>query len=109
MITLQAAIEKSLILRYQYWTNGWLDGTIIISYFGNDIFADYKWLFFLTTYIYIYNYYCANKRYSKKDQHLARHFKYNSEGLSNPPPFLCNQKNIPFSNSMISANQETKL
>ena len=42
VITLQGAIEKSLILPSQYWKFEWLDGTIIISFFGgsNDIFAD---------------------------------------------------------------------
>ena len=42
VITLQGAIEKSLILLSQYWKNEGLDGTIIISYFGgrNNIFAD---------------------------------------------------------------------
>jgi hypothetical protein len=42
VITLQGAIEKSQILLLQYWNNEWLDGTIIISYFGgsNNIFAD---------------------------------------------------------------------
>ena len=49
------------------------------------------------------------ERYSKIDQHLARHCKYNGVGLSNPPPFLCSPKITPFSNLMISANQETGL
>ena len=40
------------------------------------------------------------KRYSKIDQHLERHFKYNGVCLSSPPPFLCSQIFIPFSNSM---------
>ena len=42
MITLQRAIEKSSILLSQYWKNEWLNGSIIISYFGgsNNIFAD---------------------------------------------------------------------
>ena len=42
MITLQGAIEKSPILLSQYWKSEWLDGNIIISYFGgsNNIFAD---------------------------------------------------------------------
>ena len=42
LITLQGAIEKSPILLSQYWINEWLDGNIIISYFGgsNNIFAD---------------------------------------------------------------------
>ena len=41
-ITLQGAIEKSPILLSQYWKNEWLDGNIIISYFGgsNNIFVD---------------------------------------------------------------------
>ena len=30
-----------------------------------------------------------NKRYSKKDQHLTRHFKQNGACLSSHPPFLC--------------------
>ena len=37
-----------------------------------------------------------NKRYSKIDQHLAQHFKYNGACLSSPTPFLCSQKIIPF-------------
>ena len=36
MITLQDAIEKSTILLSQYWKFEWLDGTIIISYFGGS-------------------------------------------------------------------------
>ena len=42
VITLQGAIEKSLILLSQYWKVECLDGTIIISYFGgsNNIFVD---------------------------------------------------------------------
>ena len=42
MITLQGAIEKSPILLSQYWKIEWLDGNIIISYFGdnNNFFAD---------------------------------------------------------------------
>ena len=42
VITLQGAIEKSPILLSQYLKFEWLDGTIIISYFGgsNHIFAD---------------------------------------------------------------------
>ena len=38
------------------------------------------------------------KRYSKKDQHLEWHFKYNGECLLSPPPFLCSQIITPFSN-----------
>ena len=40
-ITLQGALEKSPILLSQYWNLEWLDGTIIISYFGgsNNIFV----------------------------------------------------------------------
>ena len=43
VITLKGAIKKSPILLSQYWKFEWLDGTIIISYFGgsNNIFADY--------------------------------------------------------------------
>ena len=52
--------------------------------------------------------YGRQKRYSKIDQHLARHFKYNGACLWSPP-FLCNQIITPSSNSMISANQETGL
>ena len=42
VITLQGAKEKSPILLSQYWKSEWLDGNIIISYFGgsNNIFAD---------------------------------------------------------------------
>ena len=32
------------------------------------------------------------ERYSKIDQHLVRHCKYNGAGLSSPPPFLCSKK-----------------
>ena len=39
-----------------------------------------------------------NKRYSKIDQHLTRHFKYNGAGLLIPSPFLCSQKITPISN-----------
>ena len=38
-----------------------------------------------------------HKRYSKIDQHLARHFKYNDGCLSSSPPFLCSQTITPFS------------
>ena len=34
VITVQGAKKKSPILLSQYWTNEWLDGFIIISYFG---------------------------------------------------------------------------
>ena len=51
--------------------------------------------------------YIRIKRYSKIVQHLARHFNYNGAGLSSPPPFLCSPKITPFSNSMISSNQQT--
>ena len=46
VITLQGAIEKSPILLSQYWKKEWLDGAIIISYFGvsNNIFADCSFL-----------------------------------------------------------------
>ena len=44
------------------------------------------------------------EKYSKIDQHLARHFKYNVAYLSSPPPFLYRQIITPFSNSMISTN-----
>ena len=42
LITLKGAIEKSPILLSQYWKNEWLDGSIIILYFGgsSNIFAD---------------------------------------------------------------------
>ena len=50
-----------------------------------------------------------SKRYSKIDQYLARHFKYNGVGLSSTPHFLCSQKNTSFSNSMISVNQKIGL
>ena len=36
MITLQGALEKSPILLSPYWINEWLNGTIIISYFGGS-------------------------------------------------------------------------
>ena len=34
VITLQGALEKNPILLSHYWKFEWLDGTIIISYFG---------------------------------------------------------------------------
>ena len=34
VITLEGAIEKNPILLSQYWKFEWLDGNIIISYFG---------------------------------------------------------------------------
>ena len=45
LITLQGAIENIPILLSQYWKNEWLDGNIIISYFGgsNNIFADCRY------------------------------------------------------------------
>ena len=45
-ITKWGAIEKSPILLSQYWKNEWLNGNIIISYFGgsNNIFADCRLL-----------------------------------------------------------------
>ena len=46
------------------------------------------------------------KRYSKIDQYLARHFKYN---LSSPTPFLHSHIITPFSNSIISTNKEKGL
>ena len=48
----------------------------------------------------------VDKRYFKIDQHLARHFVYNVNCLSSPPPFLCSQVITPFLNLMISTNQE---
>ena len=53
--------------------------------------------------------YGCNKRYSKIDQHLARHLKYNGQCLSSPPPFLCSQIITLFSSSIISTNQDTGL
>ena len=53
--------------------------------------------------------YCIAKRYYKIDQYLAWHFKYNGAGLSSPHPFLCSQIITPFSNSIISTDQETGL
>ena len=50
-----------------------------------------------------------SKRYSKIDQHSARHFKYNVACLSSPSPFLSSQIITPFSNSMIFTYQETGL
>ena len=47
------------------------------------------------------------KRYSKIDQHLVRHFKYNGAGP--PSSFSMQSKITHFSNSMIFANQETGL
>ena len=49
------------------------------------------------------------KKYSKIDQYLARHSKFNVAYLSSPPPSLCIKIITPFSNSMISTNQETGL
>ena len=49
----------------------------------------------LSTYHYLYVN-SSNKRYSIIDQHLARHFKYNGECLSSPPPFLGGQIITPF-------------
>ena len=49
----------------------------------------------------------GEKRYFKIDQDLARHFKYNGGCLSSPPPFICSKIIAPFSNSMVSTNQET--
>ena len=46
---------------------------------------------------------------SKIDQHLARHYKYNSACLSSLTPFLCSQIITPFSKLMISTNQKTGL
>ena len=51
----------------------------------------------------------SEKRYSKIDQHLARHSKHNAECLSCPPPFLCSQIITPLSHLRISTNQETVL
>ena len=50
-----------------------------------------------------------DKRYSKIEKDIAQHFKYNGACLSSTPPFLCRQIIVPFSNSMISTNQETGL
>ena len=49
VITLQGAIEKSPILLSQKWKNEWLDGTIIILYFGgsNKIFDDSMYLIYI--------------------------------------------------------------
>ena len=49
------------------------------------------------------------KRYSKIDQYLARHIRYNGGCLSSPSPILCSETITPFSNSMISTNLETGL
>ena len=48
------------------------------------------------------------KRYFKIDQHLARHFVFYGECLSNGG-FLCSQNVTPFLNSMISTNNEKGL
>ena len=37
-----------------------------------------------------------NKRYSIADQHLARHFKYYSAGLSRSPPLSMQSNKYPF-------------
>ena len=50
-----------------------------------------------------------NKRYSKINQNLAQHFKYNGACLSSPPPCLCSQIINPHINYMIFTNQETGL
>ena len=51
----------------------------------------------------------SDERYSKIDQHLARHLKYDGVCLSSPPPLLYSQIIDLFHNSMISTNQETGL
>ena len=87
---------------------------MIISYFlnicfyDNSMFLNQVWLKWKQTFLEIILL-DEDKRYSKIDQHLARHFKYNGGCLSSPPPFLSSQIIIPFSNSMISNNQETSL
>ena len=52
--------------------------------------------------------YCIHKRYSKIDQHIAPHFKYNGAFLRVPLPFYAVKK-LPIFYSMISTNQETGL
>ena len=48
-------------------------------------------------------------RYSKIDQHLARHFLHYSECLQHPLTFYTTQIINPFLNSRISANQDKVL
>ena len=54
-----------------------------------------------------YMYY--NKRYSRIDRNLARHFVTLGAGLLSPTPVLCSQTITPFCISMLSTNQETGL
>ena len=61
VIALQGAVEKSPILLSQYWKFEWLDGTIIILYFGgsNTIFADCTPL----TYVLVDNFHPCVQKY----------------------------------------------